>query len=1827
MYLFLFMRMNHTATKQNLLFLFFIFFLHTNYYFSQKYSPDLVNGISGNTNIPELLNGNGTLGNTYNYSACGLGFEIRHKLVTDRALSLGHNGSGLPAVLTFSLLPTKCYSIEKAYIWFGGSYSSAPPSNLTLNLVNPQSQSTNFSASLVGSLASGKCWQNLGETGTCTYRADVTSAISSSNSNGNYTLNVTGYPSTAQLQGLDGFTMIIIFRDLNSNQNGTLVIDDGLVTRQTGNSFSHTISNFSVCATSNAAAFMTVSDLQNNAPTNNVTFRYGSTNQSYPKEFWNNFLNSTTASSGQTAITYSLNTGGNPNNNGDCYSVHMAGYYYTNTVCATCPQAAFNTNASTQNPLCNAQCNGSIQLTPSGGTSPYTYRWNNNATTSARTSLCSGVYSVSITDNRGCTVTNTITVTQPAVLGGSITVSNVTCNGSGNGGAIANGTGGTPNYNFNWGSGYTTNNSNPNLNPGTYTVTIRDANNCTTNRTYTITQPTAITSTLSTTGATCNATATGSVSASTSGGVPTYQYNWGAGYTTSANQLGVTAGNYNVIIKDANNCTITKNYTITEPTAISSTITGNNIICNGQTNGSATISASGSNGGFTYTWSNSTVGSSVNNLSANTYSVTIRDSKGCTSSKSITITQPSAITISLTTQQAYCGQSNGSINSSVTGGNSPYTFAWSNSANTQNINNVSGGAYTLVVTDAGGCTKQASATVTNSTGGTANISSSSNVSCNGGSNGSAVASITGGTFPFSYTWSNNVFTQANNNLTAGTYTVTIRDANGCSSQTSVTITQPSAISATLSAVSSICTAANGSITTAVSGGVPSYSFLWNNSSTNQNINSLASGTYTVTVRDANNCTKNFSATVNNTGAGTASIVSQSNILCFGGNNGIATATITGGTSPYNYNWSNSSTSNTINNLTAGVYTLTIGDANGCSSQTSVTITQPSQLSGSITSNTLNCFGDINGTATALGSGGTNPYTYSWSNSSTQQTISGVSAGFYSVLITDNNNCTTTKNVTILQPSDISATITSTNVSCFGGNNGASIASASGGTSPYNYSWSNNNLTQNTNNLSANLYSVIVLDNNGCSKSFSVNITQPAALSATLNTTSSSCLNNNGSISSVVSGGISPYTYSWSNNATTSSISNLTSSVYSLQITDANNCSTSFTQTLSNSGAPSISILSQNNVNCFGSTNGSASISVSGGSNPYTYSWSNGNNTSIATGLTANTYTVFVTDAGGCSTQSTITITQPGSAITGTLQTSISSCVGNTNGIITSNFSGGSMPYNYLWNTSATTSSLNNLTTGVYTLTLSDNNGCSLQLSTLLGASGGGTASISAQSNVSCFGGTNGSATASVIGGLAPFTYNWSTNSTSSQINNLAPGSYIVLTTDANGCTSLDTAIISQPNAPLSATASITSSVTCNGAANGIITVATAGGTSGYIYTLSPGNTISFNGIFNGVAAGAYTILVTDANGCTSSATAFGSIIIPQPNPINVSANISANASCFGTATGIINASANGGVPNYLYSLAPSGQTSTTGIFTNIVAGTYTVIVTDNANCTSTNNAVVTITQPTAITFAANTTVTNESCPQTFDGSINTVASGGAGGFSYSLLPAGATNNNGTFSNLSAGSYTIVVTDATSCTAVSQAFAITNQSEGKVIAENDETSVEFNTSASIDISANDTTSNATITIVQNPINGSIISISNGVVNYKPNEGFSGNDSLTYVVCDQFCTLACDTAKVYLNVLPELIFSIPNGFSPDGDGINDKFVIKNIDRFGDNKLEIYNRWGVLIFEASSYKNEWDGTTNNSSAVVLGDGKVVSGTYYYVLTLKDNNEIHKGYLEIRR
>lgn len=1265
--------------------------------------------------------------------------------------------------------------------------------------------------------------------------------------------------------------------------------------------------------------------------------------------------------------------------------------------------------------LCFGDASGTATVTPNGGTSPYTYLWDNGQTTATASGLIAGSYSVTVTDANGCTATCSTTVGQPtAALAASCTATEALCNGESTGTVSVSASGGTAGYSYSWDNGANTA-SVTGLAAGTYTVTVTDVNGCTATCSATVNEPSApLTATMSPTQVDCNGASTGSISVVASNGTPGYTYLWSTG-TTSNPLIGIPTGTYWVIVTDANGCTYEDTTFITQPDILVATCSGSDVLCNGGSTGAVSVAASGGTAGYSYSWDNGSTSASQTGLAAGTYTVTVTDANGCTATCSHIVGEPAApLSAICSSTPAVCnGSSNGSVSVSASNGTPGYSYLWSTGDTTSSVSGLAAGSYSVTVTDANGCTTSCTATVGEPTPLVASCSAT-NALCNNQPSGSVNVSVFGGTAGYTYSWTNGSTASSQTGLIAGTYGVTVTDANGCIATCSSIIGQPDQLIVVVDVQDeTLVNGCNGAATANPTGGTPPFTYSWDDGQTTQTAIDLCAGIYEVTVTDANGCSVTTSIVIDPPTCDLDVTLNGTDVNCNAGSDGTVTATpITNqNNTPFTYLWNNGDTGQTISGITAGPYSVVVTDSIGCQASGSFVVSEPSALSVSTTVVDEQTFNGCDGSATATVSGGTPAYTYLWSDGQTTATASNLCPGTYTVTVTDANGCSETITITVnpLLCTGYSVAVNVTGLSCFQAGDGSATAVVTGGTSPFTYSWSNGGSTPTISGLSAGTYTVTVTDDVNCVQIVSGNVTQPALLEAATAVDNVSCYGaSNGTIELTVTGGTTPYSFNWSNGSTLEDLTGLGPGTYSVDITDAHGCTTDAISVITEPDTMSASSVDEY-VHCSAGSNGSIDLTIQGGLAPYLVSWSNGETTEDISDLTAGSYTATIVDQNGCIYEYTTIITQP-NLLVATCSHTNALCNNDSTGTASVSVSGGTGPFTYAWTNGSTDSSQSGLLAGTYGVTVTDVNGCIATCTAIVGQPDQLIVVIDVVDET-IVNGCNGSATANPTGGTGPYTYAWDNGQTTQTATGLCAGIYEVTVTDANGCEVTTSIVINPPSCDLDVTVAGTD-VNCNGGSDGTVTATpiTAQNNTPFTYLWSNGDTIQ---TISGVTAGPYSVTVTDSIGCTAS----GSFVVSEPTVLSVSTSV-IDEQTFGGCDGSATATVTGGTPAYTY-LWSDGQTTATA--SNLCPGTYTVTVTDANGCTETITVTVNELLCTGFSVAVNTT--GLTCFETGDGTATAVVNGGTAPFTYSWSNGGSTQ---TISGLAAGPYTVTVTDAVNC---------------------------------------------------------------------------------------------------------------------------------------------------------------------------------------------------------
>jgi hypothetical protein len=1098
--------------------------------------------------------------------------------------------------------------------------------------------------------------------------------------------------------------------------------------------------------------------------------------------------------------------GGTAPYNGDDTFYYTPGVYYftitdangcstNDSVVVPVPPAAVNASVNAGNINCYGQT-ATVNITATGGVSPY-----NNVGTF---NLFAGSYTTLITDAQGCFDTVQYTLTEPAELVASATAPPITCS-SGTTTVTVTATGGTGSYvgtgNFVRGA-------------GNHQFIVSDANGCSDTVVINIGLGAVLNATATAGPAFCNSDSV-AVTVSATGGVSPYI---GTGSFT------VVAGNYQFIVSDAGGCIDTAFISVAQPAALAASATASNIACNGGTttvtvtatggvqpySGIGTFTVSAGTHQYIVTDNNGCADTVVINVTQNPalvvstnigapilcngglatlvvsalggvppytgtgtfqvpsgiYSGTVTDAAGCSQPVNISVTQPAALIASASVTNALCANGTGTIVVTATGGTGAY-------AGTGTFT-VTPGTYDYIVSDANGCADTVTATVTSPNA--LSASSAATPALCFGSNGTVVVSAAGGVAPYTGTGTFSV--------AQGTYIYNVTDNNGCLATTTAVVTEPSQLIIDTTVIDANCFGDSGTVIITASGGTPPYA--------GTGTFTVAADVYQYGVTDANGCGDTINLSVNQP-AQLQAFSTAGNIACNGGSASV-TITAVGGTTPYS--------GEGIFTVVAGTHDFIVTDAHGCSDTTTITVSQPSVLLANASGGIISCNGD-SAQVTVTASGGTGPYNGTG--------VFTVAEGVYEFIVTDNNGCSDTAEITVVNPLPLAATAGAGAILC-NGDSADIVITATGGVAPYN--------GVGTFTVSAGTYSFIVNDANGCADTVDVTVSEPPLLVATATVVNPGCFNGLGSVDVQASGGVAPYAGI--------GIFNVAAGTQSFVVTDANGCTDSVTVTLVAPTELQAAITITQPL-CFGDA-GSVQVSATGGTAPY-----NGIGTFT---VTAGNYLFTVTDGAGCSDTVSANIIAPTALFVAATVTD-PLCNGGTGTVIIS-ATGGTAPY-------AGTGSFS-VNSGPHSFAVTDANGCSDTITVVVNEP---AILVAASSNdtVNCFS-DSGTITITATGGVPPYS--------GTGVFNAPSGVYDYVVNDANGCSDTVSAqIISPDPILLSGVVTVGTSPTPSNVA-----LSVSGGVPPFTFEWSNGDTTQ--NLQNITVAGNYGILVTDANGCTDS---------------------------------------------------------------------------------------------------------------------------------------------------------------------------------------------------------------------------------------------------------------------------------------------------------------------------------------------------------------------------
>ena len=1488
-----------------------------------------------------------------------------------------------------------------------------------------------------------------------------------------------------------------------------------------------------------------------------------------------------------------------------------------------------NTDSSS-NPNCFEGSDGFIAVSGSGGTLPYDYTWlgGSTSTNSYINNLEEGIYQVILSDFKNCSDTLTFTLTHPTQMSFSTSVLDVNCFGASTGQISVDVIGGTTPYSsithepgsLGVTSSTALNNLTVNQLPsGTYTVTAIDNNSCSFVDSMVIQQNTEITATFTNIVSETCSNSNGAATVNPSGGQPGYSFEWLSSGQLTSTATSLPSGNTLVKITDQLTCEKTVNVFIPKISDVeiqSVTVTDN--LCFGGSDGELEIKALGEALPFTFTLSgiagsfvSSDTITTIDNLPAGTYTLSVVDTTSCvdTWSQPVTINENLPISLSvdtlLSTSTLTCnGADNGKLFLDISGGNPfPGNYYWlfvndpgfSQQITVDSITGLSAGVYDLSVQDANGCVAQTSYEIFEP----APLSVShivTNTLCNSSSDGEVLVIVDGGvsgytisSLPSSATLSVvSTDTFLLTGLSEGMYFYDLEDSNGCELlNNSFYVGEPDEVEITgVSSTQESCLGWDATANVNIIGGVGSYTILWtyddayqlplllqdgslNPTSQSSNPQNLTDGLIYVHVWDINSCYTMDSVFISQTNSPDLVLIGTVNNLCYNDTDGQISLNATGGTPFYEFSinggvsWQNLST---FQNLAGGTYNATVRDSLGCTDELeNIEILTPDPISVSVSSEDVSCTSASDGSASVVTvSGGTassGEYGFSWQNSqginlwpanlsAVNATVNGLFPGSYQLEVEDDNGCTTVYSpVTIGEPSPITVDLSilsdynGVDISCFGYSDAVILANAGGGTGLYTFEWFN---STNPNDI----------------RTFT---------SAAFDT-----------------------------------LSLIPQDVYSVTVTDDRGCTAEDNITVNQPDQITVGFENVTNIRCEGNNDGQATATYTGGLGfgNYAVSWfdSDANVISLiaqATNLSAGNYSATYTDNNGCVGTGLININYSELfSINNTDDTTSVSCLGDIDATFNFNVSGGWLPYTYDWN-----DPLNQqLATAVglapgqwYTNIITDANNCvivdSVYVTSPIDVVEVSTYSIT---DNDCYEDNSGAITVEVIGGTPTYQFEWSgangTVGNNQNINGLSNGTYNLVVTDLYGCEHTSTYTVDGPDSPLLINSIVTTNVSCNGLEDGTasLTGQITGGTTPYVNIDWDGENPSL------LAAGNYTVIVTDDNGCTKSS----SFTIYEPDAYSVSLDV-INEYCEGQ-NGSILVQTTGATPsntgNYDYSITPISGISPSFDYQSSSATQSDIIVDfPSVNDVADTLFLLTITDDNGCEFTQEVEIHparvfnyNEVLNVCYGDSISLDGSMFAeyDSYSWSISPSQELFTNGAELGLivnNSSTITVEVEDLSSSCSFTDELNI--QVLNPVIVANDDIGITRGESLTLSISDGEapylwSTDESTSSIDVSPL------ITTNYVAYAL-------DTVTGCIGN-------DTIRVFVGM--------NEGFSPNADGYNDTWEISYLNQYESVKIQIFNRWGASIWESSSPNIlNWDGKYNGNDLPI--------GTYYYIISFEDD------------
>jgi gliding motility-associated-like protein len=1315
-------------------------------------------------------------------------------------------------------------------------------------------------------------------------------------------------------------------------------------------------------------------------------------------------------------------------------------------------------------PSCPGESDGAIEVSISGGAAPYNTSWTAapafNTTDEDPTGLNANAYNLEVTDDNGCVSNLNVTLNDPATINVLGAVTDIQCFGGNTGAIDVTISGGAGGYVVAWTGpgGYTAGNQDiSNLIAGDYTISVTDANLCSTDVVFTVDEATEVIVDSNVTQISCNGANDGEIELVVSGGTGPYTAAWTGpnGYiATGLSHNTLAPGDYTITVSDALNCQTIVDITIDEPTELVLQTAITPISCNGASDAAIDLTISG--GGTTYdvTWTGPSIVDPTledqSNLAAGAYTVEVLDDLGCVETTNVNIIEPLVITVNAVTLDVSCGGfSDGEIDITITGGTAPFNTAWTGpdgfTSTDADIVNLFAGDYTVTVTDFAGCTTDATFTLIE----TLPLDIALTVqptTCFGADDAAIELTITGGLAPIVVSWTGpagfNAASEDIFDLSPGTYNVLVTDANNCFREDVAEIVEPDEIVIDVITVEPLCNGdATGSITLDITGGVPPFNVVWSTGDPGLSISDLAAGVYSANIIDDAGCQPPLAPISLNEPDALDLTIITTQPDCATNSPGTIEAVVTGGTTDYTYQWSGpnafAGVDPIINNPEDGDYDLTVTDALGCETQGTTTIVTPTALDVVTAPTTPLCEDDLVSVDVTI-LNGTPAFNVVWTlpggGTVNTEDITDLPQGTYDLVITDLNNCIYEETFDLNAIDPLTATGVSTPLDCTGDPIGTIDLTISGGLPPYTVDWVSDlgftSADEDLTNLAADTYTATITDAQNCVVVLEFTLDQVDELLIDGAIQDVTCSGDaDGEIDLTLSGGQAPYDVVWTSplgfNSIDEDISGLQADIYTATVTDATGCENTAQFEIMQPD-PIVSNAIVSDVLCIDDL-ASVDVSASGGQTPFTFTWTFPDASQVVaediTDVAQGSYTLLIEDQAGCSTEETFDLTaQNPLAASGT--TSPLDCTGDPIASIDVTVQTGVAPFNFDWTGpggfTSTDEDLFNLQEGDYTANITDDQGCLVTLNFTIDPVDVLQVDGTAVSML-CNGDANGSIELNISGGVLPYLSSWTADNgfTSSDFDifGLEPGTYEVTITDGSGCQVTTDFLITEP-APLDV-ASVVSDLFCpDDLASVDLTI--SGGTLPYFVTWTlPGGGTDTNEDLVDVAQGAYTLDVQDNNGCAYNET----FDLIATNVLTADGT-STPLDCTGNPIATIELNVSGGVGPYNFDWTSlNGFTSSDQDLTNLVADTYTVVITDQSGCELTLEFII---DPVDV-LVIDGTATSPICFGETSGSILLDISGGVQPYTIAWTSAGGfTSSDEDIFDLGEDEYTVVVTDSDNC---------------------------------------------------------------------------------------------------------------------------------------------------------------------------------------------------------